>query len=1215
MPVCETISMSSSLQWVFGPFRLDPEHACLWRTAQAIPLPPKVFAVLHYLVTHPDRLVSKDELLDAVWPETAVSDAVVRVAIGALRKVLGDMAQTPRYIATVPRRGYRFLTSVASVAEDITVISSPTGPATLIALQPSTGEPPGAPAVLLSDTLASPSRQDVVLLPGVLPPPEAERRPLTVLFCNLVDPTTLAGRLDPEDFREVVQAYHQTCAEVIQHFDGYLAQYLGDGVLAYFGYPVAHEDDAQRAVRTGLGLLDALEPLNTRLALPPGERVAVRLGVHTGVVVVGDVGVGTRHEPLALGETPNIAARLQFLAAPNTLVISAATYHLIEGYFTCEALGEQPLHGLAQPLRVYRVLGTSGMQSRLEVAAARGLTPLVGRVPEAGLLVERWARVKAGMGQVVVLTGEAGIGKSRLVQVLKDHAASEVHMCLECRGLSDYQHTAWYPLTELFQRWLQWRPGEALGAALEQLEALLAQAYLPLAETVPLVAALLALPLPPERYPSRPLPAEQQRQYTLDTLLSLVGALAEQQPVLLIVEDLHWVDPSTLELLAFLIDQVPTARIFMVLTCRPTLQFPWGFRTHLTPIVLNRLTPPQVEAMVGQMLRGQHLPAAVLEQIVVKTDGIPLFVEEVTKAVLEAGLYTDIPEQDMATGPLPALDIPTTLHEALLARLDRLGSAKGVAQLGATLGRQFPYALLRAVVPLEDGPLQRDLAALVAAELLYQRGQPPQAVYMFKHALIQEAAYESVLQRVRRQTHRRLVQVLEAQFPEIVATQPEQLAHHALRGELWDKAVAYFHQAGAQALARSANREAVPSFEQALRALQHLPDSHDTRVQTIDLRLELRNALWTVGELERLFVNLQEAAALAESLGDPHRLGWVSVYLLAHFAQACDPDRALTSGQRALAIATVLGDMALTVAAQHYLGGVYRSLGDYRQAVECFRKNVASLQGALRHERLGLPGLAAVFARSHLVVSLAECGAFAEGQAPAAEGAQLAEAADHSYSRVMASWAMGFRALRQGDLDQAIPVLEGALALVQGAYLRLLVPLVAAPLGAAYALAGRTAEALPLLEQAVAQAVAMHYMWDHALRTVWLSEAYLLAGRLNEAGTQAQRALEFSRAHQEQGHTAYAMWLLGEVAAQRMPPEMEKAEAYYRQALALAEELGMRPLQAHCHRGLGTLYGRVGQAQQARAALGTAMALYRAMEMTFWLPQAEAALAQTGARA
>jgi tetratricopeptide (TPR) repeat protein len=850
------------------------------------------------------------------------------------------------------------------------------------------------------------------------------------------------------------------------------------------------------------------------------------------------------------------------------------------------------------------------MQSRLEVAAARGLTPLVGREAEVGLLRERWTRVKAGMGQVVMLAGEAGIGKSRLVQVLKDHIVGEAHTWVECRGSPYYQHTAWYPVTDLFQRWLQWRPGEAPGAAVERLEALLAQVPLALDEAMPLVADLVALPLPAERYPPRPLPPEQQRYRTFETLLALVGALAERQPVLVIVEDLHWIDPSTLELLGLLLDQVPTTRLYTVLTCRPEFQPPWGFRTYLTPLVLTRLTPAQAEEMVGRMLGGKRPPAAVLEQIVAQTDGIPLFVEEVTKAVLKEERYTDAQAQDAMPGPVPAVAIPATLHEALLARLDRLGSAKGVAQLGATLGRQFAYALLRAVAPLEEEPLQRDLATLVAAELLYQRGQLPRAVYTFKHALIQEAAYESVLKSVRRDTHQRLVEVLETRFPDTAATTPALLAHHAQRGELWHKAVTYFWLAGDKAFARSAYREAVTSFEQALGALQHFPDNYDTRAQAIDLRLALRNALWTLGDLGQLFAHLQEAEVLAEALGDQHRLGWVAVYLLAHFAQACDPDRALAAGRRALAIATALGDMSLTVGAQHYLGGVYRSLGDYRRAVVCYQTNVACLRGALRQELLGLPGLASVFSRSHLVVSLAECGAFAEGWAPAKEGIRMAGAAAHPYSRVMALWAVGLRALRQGDLPQAIVALEQALDLVQEAYLQLLVPLVTAPLGAVYALTGRPAEALPLLEQAVAQAVAMHYMWDHALRVIWLGEAYLRAGRLGEAATQAQSALEFSCAHQERGHEAYALRLLGEIHAYHNPPEGEQAEAHYRQALTLAEELGMRPLQAHCYLGLGMLYRQIERLEDARAALSTAIHMYRTMEMAFWLPQAEAALGQ-----
>ena len=607
------------------------------------------------------------------------------------------------------------------------------------------------------------------------------------------------------------------------------------------------------------------------------------------------------------------------------------------------------------------------------------------------------------------------------MQVLKDHIASEAHTCLECRGLPYYQHTALYPIIELMQHWLPWQPGAAPGAALGKLEALLAQAQLALAEAVPLVAELIALPLPAERYPALRLTPEQQRQRTFDAVLALVEALAAQQPVLLIVEDLHWVDPSTLELLTLLLDQVPTLRLYLVLTCRPTLQPSWGFRTHLTPLTLTPLTRSHVEAMVQGLLRGHYLPAAVLAQIVAQTDGIPLFVEEVTKAVVEAGLSTAGPAQDAATGPLPALAIPATLHEALMARLDRLGSAKSVAQLGATIGREFAYALLQAVAPLEDEALQRDLATLVAAELLYQRGQPPRAIYRFKHALIQEAAYESVLRSVRRQTHQRILQVLEAQFPETAATAPALLAHHALRGEVWNQAMTYCRQAGEQALARSAYREAVAAFEQALEAVQHLPESRETLVQAIDLRLELRNALFPLGELRQLFINLQHVAALAETLGDAHRLGRVTAYLVVHFVSAGELDRALEFGQRAMAIATTLGDIGLTVVARNYLGHAYRYRGDYHQAMECYRKNVACLHGALLQERFGLAGLASVESHRHLATCLVECGVFAEGRVLAEEGVRIAEAADHPYSRVMAYSSVGFRALWQGDLCAGYP--------------------------------------------------------------------------------------------------------------------------------------------------------------------------------------------------
>jgi class 3 adenylate cyclase/DNA-binding winged helix-turn-helix (wHTH) protein len=757
----------ASSQWRFADFRLDPDNACLWREMQPIALTPKAFDVLHYLVTHPDRLVTKDTLLDAVWPETAISDAVVRIAISELRRALGDTAQASRFIATVHRRGYRFMAPVVEHLEEVPEPASPVLPTML------------TPAVPHSAPVAPP--------PAALLAPEAERRHLTVLFCDLIDSTTLAGHLDPEDLREVMHAYHQTCAVVIQQYDGYIAQYLGDGLLVYFGYPVAHEDDAQRAVRAGLGILHALAPLNTRLSLPPGDRLAVRLGIHTGLVVVGEVGAGARQEPLAIGETPNLAARLQGLAAPNTLVISAVTWQLLGGFFVCQALGPMHLHGRAQPLEVYQVLAESMARSRLEAAGSTGLTPLVGREPEIALLRERWVRVKDGLGQVVILSGEAGIGKSRLVQVLQSYVATEPQIWLTLCQCSPYhQNTAWYPLIDLLERVvLRFARDESPPQKLRKLKGFLGQHSLPLAATVPLFAALLADYAPLTGSPA------QQKQQTLYTLLTILLRIAAQQPVLFVMEDLHWVDPSTLEFLSLLVDQGPTARILTLLTFRPDFSPPWTGRSHLTQVMVPRLPRRQAVELTGRVAHGKALPPEVVEQIVAKTDGVPLFVEELTKMVLESDLLQEREEDYALSGPLPALAIPTTLHDSLMARLDRLAGVKGLAQLGATLGREFSYELLHAVSPCDEATLQQGLHQLVVAEFLYQQGLPPHATYHFKHSLIQEAAYQSVLKRTRQQYHQCIAQVLEAQFPEMAETQPELLAYHYTEAGLNEQALPY----------------------------------------------------------------------------------------------------------------------------------------------------------------------------------------------------------------------------------------------------------------------------------------------------------------------------------------------------------------------------------------------------------------------------------------
>ena len=529
------------------------------------------------------------------------------------------------------------------------------------------------------------------------PPPEAERRQLTILFCDLVASTALSRQLDPEDYRAAVRAYQAACAPVIERFDGHIAQYLGDGLLVYFGYPLAHEDDAQRAVRAGLAMVEAMGALTTRLEQQQGVRLAVRVGIHTGPVVVGEMGAGGRREQLALGETPNVAARLESLAAPNTVVISAALHQLVQGYFVCDDLGAHALKGVDTPLQVYRVLGESGAQSRLDVPSPRGLTPLVGREAEVTLLLDRWAQVKDGLGQVVLLSGEAGIGKSRLVQVLKDHLAGEPHTRLECRCSPYHTNSALYPVIDLWQRVLRFETAEAPADKLHKLEQMLAQYRLPLAETVPLFAALLSLP--DERYPALALTPQQQKQKTLEALLALLVERAAQEPLLLIVEDLHWVDPSTLEFLSLLVDQGPTARMLTLCTFRPQFTPPWPPRAHIAQLTLTRLPRPQVGRMVTAVAGGKALPAEVVQQIITRSDGVPLFVEEMTKLVLASGLLREHEDHYALTGPLPPLAIPATLQDALMARLDQLASAKAVAQLGATLGREFTYELLRAVSP------------------------------------------------------------------------------------------------------------------------------------------------------------------------------------------------------------------------------------------------------------------------------------------------------------------------------------------------------------------------------------------------------------------------------------------------------------------------------------------------------------------------------------
>jgi tetratricopeptide (TPR) repeat protein len=989
--------------------------------------------------------------------------------------------------------------------------------------------------------------------------------------------------------------------------------------MALFGAPIAHEDHALRACYAALAMQAAMQRYADEVRRAHGLALRIRVGLNSGEVVVRAIGNDLHMDYSAVGQTTHLAARMEQLAAPGSIMLAAPTLRLVESFVRVNVLGPIPVKGLTESVEVFELLGANAVRRRLQATAARGLTRFIGRDTEIEALQQALERAHAGHGQVVACVGEAGVGKSRLVYEVvhwrdcvgagrSPSHRSRDWLVLESASVSYGKAAPYFPVIDLLKRYAHVEDHDDIRTVRARVTGQVLTLDERLQDAIPALLALLEVL--PDDSPFRQLDPPQRRQRTIEALKRLLLRESQVQPLLLVFEDLHWIDAETQALLDTLVDSLPTARLVLLVNYRPEYQHGWGSKTFYTQLRLDPLPPASADALL-QALLGHDSSLAPLKQLLIeRTAGNPFFLEETVRTLVETQVLVGAPGAYRVTRDLPTIQVPATVQAVLAARIDRLPlETKHLLQTAAVIGHEVPLAVLQAIANCSEETLHRSLTQLQGAEFLYETRLFPEREYTFKHALTHEVAYSSLLQERRRVLHARIVAALEALYADRLVEQVDRLAHHALRGEVWDKAVAACRQAGTNAITHSAYREAVSYFEQALDALHRLPAHPDTQAQAIDLRLDLRGALFLLGELERAFVCLQEAQTLAEVLGDHHRLGRVSASLTNSFMQVGEYDRALASGRRVLAIATDLGEVGLAVMAQHHLGFVYSSLGDYPRAVECYRKNVACLQGELLHERFGMNGVPSVVSRGLLACNLAEYGAFAEGRAPAEEGVRIAEAADHPYSRIMAYWAVGFRYLRQGELPQAIPVLERALDLAQGTHIGIAVPWVAAPLGAAYTVAGRTTEALLLLEQAVEQAAAMHLMIDQALRIVWLGEAYLLAGRLDEAYAQAQRALEFSRAHKERGHEAYALRLLGEFHARHDPPEVEAAATHYRQALTLAEELGMRPLQAHGHRGLGTLYNQTGQSEQARVELSTAIDIYREMAMTFWLPDTEAALA------
>jgi predicted ATPase/class 3 adenylate cyclase/DNA-binding winged helix-turn-helix (wHTH) protein len=1198
--------------YYFYDYALDEARRELLRAGQLVAVEPKMFQVLLYLLQHRDRVVSKEELLEQCWPEAFVSEAALTRCLTKLRKVVQADPTVPAVIKTLHSQGYRFVADVTRLSPVSALEAS---------ISSEVGETPASPVAPLvtSPPSPTPTSEPQACLEPLAPIrealPAAERRQLTVLFCALASSPALADQLDPEDLREITVMYHTTCAEVIRRYDGYIAQYLGDGLVVYFGYPSAHEDDAQRAIHAGLDMLSALADLSHRLGQSYSLRLSARVGIHTGLVVVGEVSGGAQHGQLALGVTPNIAARLQAMAAPESVVISEATSRLVQDNFVCQGLGRHTLPGVARPIALYQVSHASDARGRLEAAASRGLTPLVGRDIELALLQERWGQVQQGGGQAVLLSGEAGIGKSRLVRALIEQLAETPFTHLEHRCSPYHQHTALYPIVDLLQRTLGFNSTTSAEEKMERLETLVQEHRLDLQEHVPLLASLLSLSPPAGRYPPLRMSPQQQRQRTLDMLLALTLAHARQQPVLCTVEDLHWIDPSTLEWLGVLIDQGPTARILTLMTCRPSFQVPWSGHAHVTSLAINRLLPRQVTQMAQTLVGANVLPADLLDRIVTQTDGVPLFVEEVTKFVLASQRLRGQAEE--ASGEAPSeVTIPTTLHDLLMARLDQMGVAKGTAQLAATIGREFGFALLQAIAPVEAETLRQDLRRLVEADLLYQRGVGAQATYVFKHALIQEAAYTSLLRRTRQRYHQWIAQALETQFSEVATIHPELVAHHYAEAGLRAQALTYWQRAGQQARERSAHVEAMAHLTKGLELLTTLPETPAHARQELSLLTALGATLAaTKGyghtEAERVYSRARE---LCHQMGETLQLFPVLWGLYACYTVQAKQQLAREVATQLLNLSRRVQDATFHLEAHRALAGSMHDLGEFTSARRHWDHSLTYYDRQQHRSQVMHFGMdLGIFSRAFMSHTLWHLGYPDQALTRSREALALAEEHAHPFSQAIAlAYAIMLHQLRREphivyDLtDTAV-----ALCTEQGfAYYLAWVTIIQ---GWSLAAQGQKDAGIEQMRQGLGALQSTDAKRGLPYYLALLAEEYGAVGQTDEGLRVLAEAFATVATTAERRWEAELYRLRGELLRQtavRHRKTVETPEACFRQALAVARHQQAKALELRAAMSLSRLWQKQGKHVAAHQILSEVYVWFSEGLDTIDLQEARALLEQ-----
>ena len=1025
---------------------------------------------------------------------------------------------------------------------------------------------------------------------------EGERKQVTVLFADLRNSMQLLAGRDAEEARGILDPVLRLMMDAVHHYEGTVNQVMGDGIMALFGAPIAHEDHAVRACYAALRMQEHARRYADDVGRSLGVEIGIRVGLNSGDVVVRSIGNDLQMDYTAVGQTTHLAARMEDMAAPGTILATAGTARLVEGYVVTAPLGARPVKGIEYTVDVYEIKGTGAVRSALERAAARGLSDFVGRDAEVAQL-RHTARVAAGgHGQVVAIIGEPGVGKSRLVHEVTRPESMRGWRVLKTGAASYGKATPYRPLVDLLRAYFGLEEDDSLGD--RRADDVVIE---------PEVRALLELPVDDPRWQA--LDPRQRRQRMMEAVRRLLLRESQQQPLCLVFEALQWIDSETQAFLDALVESVPAARLLLLVSYRPEYRHQWGGKSYYAQLSLDPLPEGNAEELLRALLGADPALAAVKQQLIARTEGNPFFLEECVRMLVDEGALAGTRGAYRLVKPVQTIRMPDSVQAVLAARVDRLEpDDKRLLQCAAVIGDHVRAALLEAVADMSAAEIHDRLRRLRAAEFLYDIDLVPELQHVFRHGLMREVAYDSLLRDRRRALHARVADALERLYPDRLGEHLDALAHHARQGELWERACGYLKQAGAKAFERSANRQAIAWLEQALEVLARMRETPATLAEAADLHLGLRNALTLLGDHGRSLEHLLRAETLAERLGDSARLGRALSFEVNALLLLGRHGRAIEVADRARTVAEERGDVPLRTVTDIYAGRAHLSLGDFGRAIELFGGVVASLVGPLAHDHLGIPVLPSVFARSLLAEALAEVGRFDESARHAQDAIALASTTDHPDTLLWAHHGAGVHHRVRGEAAPAAAALERALTLSREYDMPAYRPRISAELALAWSLGGRAAEAAEMVSHALDEAARRGQVVSSTQVLLLLAAIHLRAERLPEAAEAATSALAQARGQRARGHEAQALQLLGDIGGAGHAAELDRAEARYAESAALADKLGMRPLRARCDAGRARLLIRAGRADPAREALSAACALFRELGMNADLADAETQL-------